>query len=209
MEKKGFLEFSGVWAGGLGALAFVTTLLWGGGFVFAMGASIGVFLTSWVFFSPKKKEEQWDSSLSKDFQKELLSMGKRNVEEMALWAARIQNANVRIHAEKIITFARKILQEVEKDPKDLPLVKSFLNYHVRAVAKILRQYVELSEKSSEESSIQETLRRVEESLKKIALAFEQQYEKLLANDVLDLDAELRVLEQTIQMETGNKGGTHE
>jgi hypothetical protein len=51
---------------------------------------------------------------------------------------------------------------------------------------------------------------VEDSLQQIAKAFEGQYERLLANDVLDLDVELKVLEQTIQMETElKKGGAHE
>ncbi|MCX7786453.1 MAG: 5-bromo-4-chloroindolyl phosphate hydrolysis family protein [Spirochaetes bacterium] len=209
MERKDFSEFSGIWAGGLGALAFVTTLLWGGTFVLAIGASIGVCLTSWVLLSPKKKIEQEGSSLSGDLQKELLSLGKRNVDEMAIWTKRIRDPRVRDHAEKIIALARKIIQEVEKDPKDIYLAKSFLNYHVRAVAKILRQYVELAEKTSTESSVQETLSRVEASLQQIAKAFEYQYEKLLSNDVLDLDAELKVLEQTIQMETDRKGGVHE
>lgn len=209
METKGFSEFSGVWAGGLGALVFFTSLLWGGSFVFAVGASLGVFLISWFLLSPKKKEEEGDSILSTEFQKEILSMGKRNVQEIAVWVARIRDPNVRIHGERILALSRKILQEIEKDPKDISLAKSFLNYHVRAVAKILRQYVELSEKTSEESSYQETLHRVEGSLQQIALAFEHQYEKLLANDVLDLDAELKVLEQTIQLDINRKGGTHE
>lgn len=205
METKGFSEFSGVWAGGLGALAFITTFLWGGSFVVAVGASLGIFIAFWFLLSPRKKEEQRVSSLSAELQREILSMGKRNVQEISVWVARIRDPQVGAHAERILTHARQILHEVEKDPKDLPLVKSFLNNHVRAVAKILRQYVELSEKSSKDSSIQETLRRVETSLQQIALAFEKQYEKLLANDVMDLDAELKVLEQTIQMETGSRG----
>lgn len=208
MEKKSFSEFSGVWAGGLGALAFLTSFLWGGSFLFAMIASLGIFMVSWFLLSPRKKEEE-NSLVSSKLQEEILSMGKRNVQEMAVWVAQIKDPQVRAHAERILSLARKILKDVERDPKDIPLAKSFLNYHVQAVAKIMRQYVELTEKSSEESSVRETLHRVESSLQQIKLAFEQQYEKLLANDVLDLDAELKVLEQTIQMETGRKGGTNE
>jgi len=210
METKGISQFSGVWAGGLGGLAFVTTFLWGGSFVIALGAAFGVFITSWFLLSPKKKEEQGGSSLSAELRKEILSMGKQNVQELALWIARIRDPSVRIQGERILTLARKILQEAEKDPKDIPLAKSFLNYHVRAVAKIIRQYVELSEKSLQGNSFQDTLHRVEDSLQQIAKAFEGQYERLLANDVLDLDVELKVLEQTIQMETELKeGGAHE
>lgn len=210
IERKGISQFSGVWAGSLGGLAFITTFLWGGSFIVALGAAFGVFLTSWLLLAPKKKEEHGVSSLSTELQREILSRGRENVEELAGWIRRIQEPSVRIHGERILTLAHKILQEVEKDPKDIPLAKSFLIHHLQAVAIIIRQYVELSEKTLQGNSFRDTMQRVEDSLHQIAKAFEGQYERLLAKDVLDLDVELKVLEQTIQMETElKKGGTHE
>ncbi|MFQ3620719.1 MAG: 5-bromo-4-chloroindolyl phosphate hydrolysis family protein [Spirochaetales bacterium] len=202
MKHKGLAEYAGIVAGGVGGMAFGVTLLLAGSFFWAAGVSLLVFLGTWVVLSPKPSNEERVGR--NQLYQEILKLGKQQVQEMAHWISQIRNPQVRLQAEKILTLARKIIIEVERDPKDISLAKSFLNYHFRAVGNILRQYVELTERTPEGSRLQETVKRVEHRLQDIAEVFEKQYEKLLANDVLELDVELKVLEQSIEGEKNER-----
>jgi 5-bromo-4-chloroindolyl phosphate hydrolysis protein len=216
-ESNSSLGGPGLIAGGMGAVAFIATLMLGGSFLLSIGASLGVFGLSWFLLVPRPEKNKLFDAGSGQFRSEVLGRAREQIFEMEVWIARIKDARVRIDVEQILRLARSILGEVERDPKDFSAAKSFLNYHFQAVAKILRQYVELSEKTLEGSPAEDSLRRVENGLKEIKEAFQKQYENLLANDALDLDAELKVLEQSIQMEglstqgreKEKKGGDHE
>jgi len=216
-ESNSSLVWPGLIAGGMGGVAFIATLMLGGSFLLSIGASLGVFGLSWFLLVPRPEKKKLFDAGSGQLRNEVIGRGREQILEMEVWIARIKDVRVRVDAEQILKLARSILEEVERDPQDFSAAKSFLNYHFQAVAKILRQYVELSEKTLEGSPTEDSLRRVENGLKEIKEAFQKQYENLLANDALDLDVELKVLEQSIQMEglstqgknQEEEGGDHE
>ena len=65
---------------------------------------------------------------------------------------------------------------------------------------ILEKYEKLTANPVRDDKIKTSIARVEAMLDTIDKAFEKQLANLLSNDVMDLDAELALLESTINME---------
>lgn len=96
--------------------------------------------------------------------------------------------------EDLCRIAESMFELLRKDPKDIRIVKQFITYYLEPTHKIIVKYVELATTRPMPADAIETLERTEKSLKGIRATFLQQKEKMLSNDVLDLDTEIKVFE---------------
>ena len=129
-----------------------------------------------------------------------LREGGEKISELKSLSQRIASSSIRAKFDGIVTAAESILDDLKKNPKDIRAARQFLNYYLDATIKIVSRYAELSEKGLGSADIQASLRKVESMLDTMRTAFEKQHARLLEDDVLDLDAEMSLLKQTIQME---------
>ena len=95
---------------------------------------------------------------------------------------------------------QKILSAIAEDPEKLKQADQFLNYYLDTTIKILTMYIDLSSKNVRDPEIIKSLASVSVTLATLKDAFEKQLVKLVSSDAMDLDAELHLLEQTINME---------
>jgi len=115
-------------------------------------------------------------------------------------AFKIPNPTFRAKVDAIADVIRRILDDLEEDPTDIPKARQFLNYYLDATLNVVKRYAQLSEKASGDPEIRESLEKVENTLDTIKDAFEKQLRILLEHDKMDLDTELTVLRRTIEME---------
>jgi len=113
---------------------------------------------------------------------------------------RIESRSIQAKARQIAELERKILEDIEADPKDLKPARVFLTYYQDAAISIVRKYQQIMERGASVSEVQASVAKVEPMLETIRAAFEKQLVRLLENDVLDLDIEISVLEKTLKME---------
>ena len=83
---------------------------------------------------------------------------------------------------------------LRKDPEDLRVVKHFISHYLEPTQNIILKYAELATTRPMPADAIATLERTEKSLKTIRASFLEQKEKMLANDVIDLDTEIKVFE---------------
>jgi 5-bromo-4-chloroindolyl phosphate hydrolysis protein len=137
-----------------------------------------------------------------------LREGAQKIGELEALSARIADLSIRRKFDAIVSAARSIIDDLKKNPKDIRAARQFLNYYLDATIRIVTRYADLSEKKLASTEIQESLRKAEAMLEMIKGAFEKQHVRLLEDDVMDLDAEMSLLRQTIQMEgLGKEAGT--
>jgi len=136
-------------------------------------------------------QEEFDTALRE---------GSRKLAVLNASVSRIADQRVRAKGQAICDLVARILSSIRQDPKDLRPARKFLDYYLDATVKVVEQYVHISSRGARSAETMQTLSRVEESLETIRSAYQKQLEQLLQNDVMDLDAELKVLEQTIKME---------
>jgi 5-bromo-4-chloroindolyl phosphate hydrolysis protein len=113
---------------------------------------------------------------------------------------RLESKPIKAKAQEIAELERKIIEDIEADPKDLKPARSFLTYYQDAAINILRKYQQIMERGASAADVRASVARVEPVLETIRASFEKQLARLLENDALDLDTEISVLEKTLKME---------
>jgi 5-bromo-4-chloroindolyl phosphate hydrolysis protein len=108
--------------------------------------------------------------------------------------------DVRINILEICTTANDIFDDFVKDPKDIKIARRFILYYLDTTERIVAKYYQLSKSPYLSDDAKNTLNNVESTLVMIKDTFRKQLKKLTENDVLDLDAEVKVLKNTIKQE---------
>lgn len=110
--------------------------------------------------------------------------------------------NTRAHPkiENIRLLAQQILKNLEQHPEDIPPARGFLNYYFETALKIIEKYVEFSAFRDPPDFVRQTMARTETTLDLVVRAFSRELAHLAENDVIDLEAELDVLQKMVQMD---------
>ena len=132
---------------------------------------------------------------------ETIKNGKKLTTGMRQSTQRLSQVEVRQEIEDLCRIAESMFEMLKKDPKDIRIVKQFITYYLEPTHKIILKYAELATARPMPADAIVTLDRTEKSLKSIRTTFLQQKEKMLANDVMDLDTEIKLFETL----SGNMG----
>jgi 5-bromo-4-chloroindolyl phosphate hydrolysis protein len=162
-------------------------------------------LAAWVMLTLIFSKKERDSSVVADGMTRLeidntIRAGKKLTIAMRNASYRLMQMDVRKQIEDLCKIAESMFEMLKKDPNDIRVVKQFITYYLEPTHKIILKYVDLATARPMPADAIEILDRTEKSLPGIRSTFLQQKEKMLANDVMDLDTEIKVFE-TI---SGNK-----
>lgn len=108
----------------------------------------------------------------------------------------IRNAELGGRLRKIIGQARKILKVIEEDPRDIRRARKFLNTYLDGALKVSEGYAR-THKMVDPGELESNFRNV---LATIEDVFDEQYDKLLQDDVTDLDVQIEVLKLQLERE---------
>ena len=101
--------------------------------------------------------------------------------------------------DRIIDIGKRILGEIERDPRDAARARRFLNLYLDSAERVTVEYARTHR--------QIRTRPLEQSFRQLLVdmerTFEAQHQKLLENDVLSLDAEIEVLNARLKHEAAN------
>jgi 5-bromo-4-chloroindolyl phosphate hydrolysis protein len=153
-----------------------------------------------VFRRPPRSLEIAIPGVPREMIETALHEGAEKISELKGLSPRITDRTIRAKFDAIVGAAESIVADLKKDPKDVRAARQFLTYYLDATIKIVSRYADLSEKNLPSVEIQESLRKAESMLEMLRAAFEKQHARLLEDDVLDLDAEMSLLKQTLRME---------
>ncbi len=199
-EKDQGSPSHGILSGLLGGGLFFGTLILTNAFIPAVLVGLGSFIAGLFLFQPPKTMKFQVAGISQEMLNEALKTGKEESTEIKRLSLLIQDEEIRKEALGIAKVYDDILEDIQKDPKDLRTARSFLNYYPDAVIKILRRYTEIQPRSSIDPSIKASLVKAEKMINTIAGGFNKQLAQLLQDDVMDLDTELELLRRTMQSE---------
>ncbi|MDD4296892.1 MAG: 5-bromo-4-chloroindolyl phosphate hydrolysis family protein [Ruminiclostridium sp.] len=126
--------------------------------------------------------------------------GREQVKHIEDIALKIMKHNVRVDILEICTTANDIFDDFVKDPNDIKIARRFILYYLDTTERIVTKYFQLGKAPYLSDDAKKTLQNVEQTLGMIKETFRRQLKKLTENDVLDLDAEVKVLQNTIKQE---------
>lgn len=129
----------------------------------------------------------------------LVAEGQRAVKELRRLRASIHEPSVRSRIDEITALTEKIFQDILVDPSDVPQIKRFAGYYLPTTMKLLNAYDRMSGEGSGEH-VTGTLRRIEDILDTTVTAYQKQYDALFANEALDIETDITVLESMLKRE---------
>ncbi|MBQ8087131.1 MAG: 5-bromo-4-chloroindolyl phosphate hydrolysis family protein [Clostridia bacterium] len=91
-----------------------------------------------------------------------------------------------------------ILAELEKNPSHYTEVRRFMNYFLPTTEKLVSSYVQLNNMPTRGENVKSAMTTVENSLGKIADAFEKQLDSLFRDQSFDMEADASVLETMLK-----------
>jgi len=112
----------------------------------------------------------------------------------------VPQSKVRDNLAEIAQLATELADASHKDPRDMAHLHSFFNHYLPATVQIFTRYIELSHQPEPSPELKHALTKTEQSLEMVESAFKKQLTNLLQNDILDLDVEVSVLEQSLRMD---------
>lgn len=110
--------------------------------------------------------------------------------------SRISQPELNQRLDRITERARDILTEIARDPKDFRRARKFLNTYLDGAQRVVAGYARAHE-NDQHHELESNFRRV---LVTIEQVFDQQYQKLLQNDLQDLDIQMEVLATQLKTE---------
>ena len=171
--------------------ALITVLFGAGGIAILLIVLLAVIIIA----SIRRKDDfvKVDSATRQEIDS-TIKAGRRLTLAMRQASYRLMQIEVRKEIEDLCKIAESMFDMLRKDPNDLRVVKQFITYYLEPTHKIVLKYVELATTRPMPAEAVSILDKTEKSFKSIRAAFLQQKEKMLANDVMDLDTEIKVFE---------------
>ena len=122
----------------------------------------------------------------------------------------IRSANDRIAdpvlSEKIDhleTVAGKIFREVEEHPEKQQQAATFLNYYLPTTLKLLDSYAKFEEAGIEGENLSRAQERIEETMDALIKGFDKQLDDLYRSEAMDIDSDIRVMENMLRRDTAS------
>ena len=120
----------------------------------------------------------------------------------------IRNANDRIADEalsekidQLETITARIFKAVEADPAKRGKIDTFLNYYLPTTQKLLDSYAEFEAAGVEGENLRQAKGRIEAAMDSIVRGFTHQLDQLYQADAMDVDSDLRVMENMLRRDT--------
>jgi 5-bromo-4-chloroindolyl phosphate hydrolysis protein len=124
----------------------------------------------------------------------LLAEGEKAVAEMRAMRKSIANASVREKLDEIIPVTDSIFKKLLTLPNATSQVKRFSNYYLPTTIKLLHTYDRFGKVSAGGENVAGTLECIDSALENILSSFKKFYDSLFANQALDIETDIAVLE---------------
>ena len=99
---------------------------------------------------------------------------------------------------QILTQIDRIRQALINSPDDIGSVRRFINYYLPTTVNLAERYKITLEADSKGENVQTTLKSIETAFDQIKQSFEKQHDALFEDDVIDVSADIKVLETMLE-----------
>ena len=152
---------------------------------------------------PEKQEPPKEAEKTEKIPPELQSVinqGNTSIAKIRQLNDAIPDERMSAQIDLIERLAAQIFDCVKAHPEKLKQIRQFLNYYVPTTIKLMEQYVTLQDQGMKTENIEDGMQKIEGLLDKVIVAFQRQLDSLFETDVVDITADIRVMEQMMASE---------
>ena len=128
----------------------------------------------------------------------VLLRGRQDLQTIEKINAAIPDEKLSKQLDELASLTRKIFQEVQEAPEKLPQIRRFMDYYLPTTISLLQKYEKFHTREIAGQNSREAMAQIGQLLDKILVAFQKQLDTLFDADVMDITAEIRVMEQMLQ-----------
>ncbi len=125
-----------------------------------------------------------------------IAEAEAKIDEIKEHAATLQNRELRGRIDRIVDRAHAVLDEIERDPKDLARARRFLNTYLDGTRNVIRDYT----RRQQDFAQTELASNFTNVLGTIEQVFDDQVEHLKKDEALDLEVAIEVLQTQLTRE---------
>ena len=100
----------------------------------------------------------------------------------------------------IMEVSDKIIEDAIDDPSDVPQIKKFLDYYLPTTIKLLNAYDRMGAQGIEGEHITGTMKSINEMLDTAIEAYHKLLDSLFANQALDVETDIEVMNTLLKRE---------
>lgn len=116
---------------------------------------------------------------------------------------RIADPVISAKIDRLEELAGKLFRIVEEEPEKKPKAATFLNYYLPTTQKLLDSYADFEESGISGENVSQAKQRIADTMDKIVAGFEHQLDQLYQSDAMDVDSDIRVMEQMLRRDGGS------
>ena len=131
---------------------------------------------------------------------EVVEEGRTAIREMGRLYSSIESPEVRSRINELMRISDKIVQDAIDDPSDVPDIRKFLDYYLPTTIKLLNAYDRMSDQGIEGENLSKSMSSIEDMLDTAIDAFKKQLDSLFANQALDIETDISVMNQMLARE---------
>ncbi|MBQ8263953.1 MAG: 5-bromo-4-chloroindolyl phosphate hydrolysis family protein [Oscillospiraceae bacterium] len=130
----------------------------------------------------------------------IIDEGKRAQSELGRLYASIPDVEVKHKIRDIMEVSDKIIEDAIDDPSDVPQIKKFLDYYLPTTIKLLNAYDRMGAQGIEGEHISGTMKSISEMLDTAIEAYHKLLDSLFANQALDVETDIEVMNTLLKRE---------
>jgi len=108
--------------------------------------------------------------------------------------------------DRLEAITAKIFAAAEKDPEKLPKMRRFMDYYLPTALKLLNAYSQFDSQGGDGEVIRQSKQKIEQTMDVLVEGFEAQLDNLFADDALDVEADIRVLQNMMAQDGLSEDG---
>lgn len=112
----------------------------------------------------------------------------------------VRDQGVKDKALKLHQLGNSILSYLSENPGKIGSARRFFTYYLDTGAGILDKYMRLARTNPNSSQVQQLTPQTAQAMDILHDAFMGQFNKLMQNELIDVEADIRLLENTLKME---------
>lgn len=192
------------------AFAFLLTLFLGlsfmahAGFLLYVSAVLGLACVGTIIYAvahkpkePRRVTLSLDDSEASDALEDSFNQGIETFNYIQDTLPIVQDTGMKSQLRDMQDKARRIFQYLEKHPQKVALARRFIDYYQDTTASLLMKYVEIEKTGLRTSEVEEIKLRTKQTLYNLNTAYTEQFAKIVSDQLMDMDAELKVMNDSI------------
>lgn len=147
----------------------------------------------------KKNNKDIFNVSSGDFKKTIINAKKQNMHIKDM-IANLEDKNIKDNLNEIYDSVSKIVNTIEINPGKVKNINNFFDYYLPLTIKIIDRYDEIEDNRLSSKDSKKFIESTNEMVKEINYAFKNILNKIYESDIIDTDAEMKVLNSMLKMD---------